>query len=75
MLHYLGVLLDIAINKAAPMIVHNISCQSKTPLPGVKIVIHSLTISPAVEIPTDQKSRYLNTDELALDISGMIAYK
>lgn len=47
-------LLCISINKPAPIIVHRMSFQSKTPLPGVKIVINSLAINPDMEIPTDQ---------------------
>ena len=42
------------MDKAAPIIVHRISFQSKTPLPGVKIVINSLAINPDMEIPADQ---------------------
>ena len=50
------------------------SFQSKTPLPGVKIVMNSLAINPDIEIPTDQQSLCLNKDELGLDNSGITTH-
>lgn len=47
--------------------------QSKAPLPGVHIGMNSLAINPDTEIPADQWSRFLNTNELGLDQYGITA--
>ena len=66
--------MSIKTKKPAPIKVHSISFQSKTPFPGVKIVMNSFAIYPVIEITTDQLSRFFNKEEFGLDNSGITTY-
>ena len=59
-------------NNPPPIKVHKISFQSKTPIPGVKIVITSLRTKPLIDIITDYFNLFLKMKVLGLNTSGII---